>query len=40
MPEIPFYKTGMGHRYYEVDFPNMVKQLKRIADHLEKTEGK
>jgi len=36
MDEIPFYKTIMGHRFYECDFPKMVEQLKRIADALEK----
>ena len=31
-----FYKTYMGHKFFESDFPEMVKQLKRIADALEK----
>jgi len=31
-----FYRTPMGKKYYEVYFPEMVKQLKRIADLLEK----
>jgi hypothetical protein len=40
MEEIPFYKTIMGHTFYERDFPHMVEQLKRIADALEKLEVK
>lgn len=29
-----FYKTGMGRKFYEHDFPSMVKQLERIANVL------
>jgi hypothetical protein len=38
MEEIPFYKTGMGKRYYDRDLPNLIKQLSRIADALERME--
>ena len=40
MEETPFYKTYMGRKFFEVDFPHMVDQLKRIADALEKLEVK
>jgi len=29
-----FYQTPMGRRFFQADFPAMVRQLKRIADHL------
>lgn len=31
-----FFKTPMGRKFYEQDFPDLIKQLKRIADSLEK----
>lgn len=31
-----FYQTGLGRKFYEVDFPELAKQMKRIADALEK----
>lgn len=31
-----FFQTGMGHKYYNNDFPAMVKNLERIAVALEK----
>jgi hypothetical protein len=34
------HETSMGRRFFEHDFPEMVKQLKRIADALEKTNTK
>lgn len=30
-----FFETGMGRKYYESDFPKMVKALDRIAVALE-----
>ena len=30
-----FYKTPMGRRFFERDFPELIEQLKRIADNLE-----
>lgn len=33
---IEFFKTLMGRRYYEHDFPELIRQLKRIADSLER----
>lgn len=32
-----FYETGYGKRYYEYQLPELVKQLTRIADALEKS---
>jgi len=31
-----FYKTPMGRKYYEQTLPDLVEQLKRIANALEK----
>jgi len=31
-----FYRTRMGVRFFEADLPELIKQLKRIADNLEK----
>jgi len=31
-----FFQTGMGRKYYEYDFPQLVKELSRIANALEK----
>ena len=33
---IEFFMTAMGRRFYENDVPEMIQQLKRIADALEK----
>ena len=30
MSETPFYKTRMGHRFYEHTMPELVKQLERL----------
>jgi len=30
-----FHETRMGKRFYEYDFPQMVRELKRIADAME-----
>jgi hypothetical protein len=31
-----FYRTVMGHRFYEGTMPALVEQLKRLNDNLEK----
>lgn len=33
MPQ--FHETGLGQRYYNVQLPDLIRQLKRIADALE-----
>lgn len=30
-----FYQTGLGRKFYEVDVPELVKQMARIAAALE-----
>jgi len=30
-----FFQTGMGHKYYNFQLPELIKQLTRIADALE-----
>lgn len=37
MSDVPFYRTQMGHRYYEHTLPELVRQLARVADVLERT---
>jgi hypothetical protein len=34
MPETPFYKTRMGHQFYERTMPELVKQLERLNELL------
>ena len=36
MNETPFYKTRMGNRFYEHTVPELVKQITRMADALER----
>ena len=36
MSGISFYATKMGHRFYEHTVPELVRQLARIADLLER----
>ena len=36
MLETPFYKTRMGHRFYEHTMPALVKQLERLNDNLDR----
>ena len=31
-----FYRTTMGHRFYEGTMPALVKQLTRLNDNLER----
>ena len=35
-----FYRTGMGHQFYEGTMPELVRQLTRLNDNLEKLNGK
>jgi hypothetical protein len=35
-PGPEFFQTRMGHTFYESTMPNLVKQLKRLNDNLEK----
>ena len=35
MPE--FHETPMGRKFFQGDFPEMVRQLERIANYMEKT---
>jgi hypothetical protein len=30
-----FYRTGMGHKFYEGTMPELVRQLRRLNDNLE-----
>ncbi len=32
----PFYRTVMGHRFYDATVPNLVAQLARLNDNLER----
>ncbi len=36
MNETPFYKTRMGHRFYEHTAPELVRQLVRLNELLER----
>ncbi len=36
MSETPFFKTRMGHQFYDRTMPNLVKQLERLNDILER----
>jgi len=36
MSETPFYKTRMGQVFYERTMPELVKQLERLNDLLER----
>ena len=31
-----FFQTRMGMRFYEVDVPNLIEQMKRMADSLDR----
>ncbi|MBP8982257.1 MAG: hypothetical protein KBG19_04400 [Bacteroidales bacterium] len=33
---IQFFQTMMGKKFYEGDFPELLRQLKRLNDNLEK----
>ena len=36
MSETPFFKTRMGHRFYESTMPALVEELQRINENLER----
>ena len=36
MSETPFFKTRMGQRFYEHTVPELVTQLARISDKLDR----
>ncbi|MDY0068195.1 MAG: hypothetical protein RBS02_17670 [Steroidobacteraceae bacterium] len=36
MSDIPFYRTQMGHRFYESTVPSLVHELARLNDNLER----
>jgi hypothetical protein len=36
MSDIPFYRTQMGHRFYEATVPSLVRELARLNDNLER----
>ena len=36
MTDIPFHATRMGHTYYEHTLSELVKQITRLADALER----
>ena len=36
MSDIPFHHTVAGHRFFEHQLPDLIRQLARIADQLER----
>jgi hypothetical protein len=36
MSDIPFYRTQIGHRFYEATVPSLVRELARLNDNLER----
>ncbi|MBZ0232744.1 MAG: hypothetical protein K8M05_10480 [Deltaproteobacteria bacterium] len=36
MSDVPFYKTVMGHRFFERDVPALVEQLRALNTNLVK----
>ena len=36
MSDIPFYKTVMGHRFFERDVPALVEQFRALNTNLAK----
>lgn len=36
MSEVPFYRTQMGHRFYEHTVPELTRNVGRVADLLER----
>jgi hypothetical protein len=36
MSDVPFYATRMGQRYYEKTLPELVRQIERLNELLEK----
>jgi hypothetical protein len=36
MSDVPFYRTQMGHRFFEHTMPELVRQVTRLNDLLER----
>ena len=36
MSETPFFKTRMGHQFYDQTMPALVRQLERLNEQLER----
>jgi len=36
MSDVPFHRTQMGHRFFEHTMPELVRQLARLNDLLER----
>jgi hypothetical protein len=36
MSDIPFFRTQMGHRFYEATMPSIVRELARLNENLER----
>ena len=36
MSDIPFFRTQMGHRFYESTAPSLVRELARLNQNLER----
>ena len=36
MSDIPFFRTQMGHRFYEATMPTMVRELAKLNENLER----
>ncbi len=36
MEDVPFFKTRMGHQFYERTMPALVKQLEQLNELLER----
>ena len=34
--DIPFYRTQMGHRFYDATMPTLVRELARLNSNLER----
>lgn len=39
MSEVPFHSTRMGQRFFEHTMPELVRQLLRLNENLEKALG-
>jgi hypothetical protein len=39
MEQVPFYQTRMGQQFYERTLPELVRQVERLNDLLEKLVG-
>ena len=36
MSDVPFYRTQMGHRFFQATVPGLVRELARLNDNLER----